>query len=376
MLVTGSGGFIGKNLCSRLVELGFEIRRFERHNNEDELREFCSEVDFVVHLAGVNRPKSEDEFATDNADFTETLCRILESIRLNESPPKPVLFSSSIQVGNGGPYAESKAAAEDYLRKYSHLTGASVEIIRLPNVFGKWARPNYNSVVATFCFNIANDLPIRIDNPDRHLSLSHVDDVVNTLLSKIQGVDPAEESFAISEIEGTFDISVSDLSTTLLSFRDNLKSNSRPNTESPLIDKLFSTYVSYLPPGFLSTPVASNVDERGVFAELLKTNGSGQFSFVTCEPGATRGDHYHHSKFETFFVISGEIDFSFRHLLTGETFHCSTSSSRLEAVTASPGWVHSLTNNTGRVASLLVWANEVFDSEHPDTFSTEKIQGK
>lgn len=363
ILVTGADGFIGKNLCLHLAERGdAEILRFTRDNSIQQLPELVEQADCVVHLAGINRPQDPGEFARGNADLTRVLCNVLA-----QSERKiPVLYSSSIQAENDNPYGQSKRAAEDVVFAYGLATGAAVHVYRLPNVFGKWARPNYNSAVATFCHNISQGLPIQINDPDAGIRLVYVDDVIESFMQIIFGDAPAT---GFVEITPEYGITVGELARQIEAFRDSRDSLITENVGTGLVRALYSTYVSYLQPEQFSYCVPKYGDERGVFVEMLKTPQAGQFSFFTAHPGVTRGGHYHHSKTEKFLVIKGKACFRFRHMLTGEFHELYTSGEQPEIVETVTGWTHDITNIGDDEMVVMLWANEIFDRKKPDTYA-------
>ncbi|WP_432697806.1 UDP-2-acetamido-2,6-beta-L-arabino-hexul-4-ose reductase [Marinobacterium sp. YM272] len=363
VMVTGAKGFIGKNLLMHLREKGdFEVVAFTREHSEHDLPKLLEGIDWVVHLAGINRPEDPAEFQTGNADFTQALSDAVEQVGRNI----PIIYSSSIQVDRDNDYGNSKRGAEDSLLALNEKTGNPVYIYRLPHVFGKWARPNYNSAVATFCHNIARDLPVQINDPDAVINLVYVDDVIASFLSLMESGD---QKGPFVEVGPTYHITVSELAEQLNRFkatRDNLVTEP---VGKGLVRALYSTYVSYLPPESFTYRVPQHSDDRGVFVEMLKTADAGQFSFFTALPGVTRGRHYHHSKTEKFLVIKGEACFRFRHMLTGEFYELFTSGESPEIVETVPGWTHDVTNVGDTELVCMLWANEIFDRENPDTFA-------
>ena len=363
VLVTGANGFIGKNLQIHLRERSdVEIVPFTREHTEADLPGLLEGVDWVFHLAGINRPEDPSEFAIGNAGLTLALCNAVK-----ETGRKiPVVYTSSIQVERDNDYGISKLAAEDALLDLNGSTGCPVYIYRLPNVFGKWARPNYNSAVATFCHNIARDLPVAINDPDAVIQLVYIDDVVASFISLLDG---ATQPTPIVDVEPVYQITVGELSEQLQRFKATRDSLITEPVGTGLTRALYSTYVSYLPPENFTYTVPQNGDERGVFVEMLKTPDSGQFSFFTAHPGVTRGGHYHHSKTEKFLVIKGEACFRFRHMLTGEFYELRTSGGKPEIVETVPGWTHDITNEGDSELVFMLWANEIFDRERPDTFA-------
>lgn len=368
VLVTGANGFIGKNLLLHLQEKGgIEVVPFTREHNVDDLPELLKGVDWVFHLAGINRPETPGEFVTGNKELTERLCAAIKAC----GRQVPVVYTSSIQAELDNDYGRSKRAAEDTLLALQQDTGNPVYIYRLPNVFGKWARPNYNSVVATFCHNIARDLPIQINDPSAVIRLVYVDDVIDSFMVLMAGVESINTRIesAYVEITPEYRLTVGELAEQLNRFkttRDNLITEP---VGTGLVRALYATYVSYLPPERFTYPVPQHRDARGVFVEMLKTPDAGQFSFFTAPPGITRGGHYHHSKTEKFLVIKGKARFRFRHMVTGEFYELHTSGERSEIVETVPGWTHDVTNVGDDELICMLWANEIFDRNKPDTFT-------
>jgi len=363
VLVTGANGFIGKNLQMHLRERGgVEIVPFTREHIETDLPDLLKGVDWVFHLAGINRPEDPSEFVTGNAGLTEALCEAVKKT----GRKIPMMYTSSIQVEKDNDYGTSKLAAENALLELNQTTGCPVYIYRLPNVFGKWARPNYNSAVATFCHNVARDLPVQINDPDAVIQLVYIDDVIANFLGLLDG---EEESTPFAGVEPVYQITVGELAELLLHFKSTRDNLITENVGAGLTRALYSTYVSYLPPESFTYTVPQHGDERGVFVEMLKTPNAGQFSFFTAHPGITRGGHYHHSKTEKFLVIKGEACFRFRHMLTGEFYELRTSGEKPEIVETVPGWTHDITNEGDSELVCMLWANEIFDRERPDTFA-------
>lgn len=364
VLITGSNGFIGKNLAVRLGELGgCDVIGFDK---EDSLADLCERVggaDAVVHLAGVNRPTDVKEFAEGNADLTTRLCEFIA-----ETGRKiPLIVSSSIQADRANPYGESKRSAEKAAEQLARRTGNPVTIYRLPNVFGKWCRPNYNSVVATFCNNIANDLPILINDPAAQLSLVYVDDVVAEFISMLGKMAPGHQQ---GLVEPAYSIGLGELAAQIEAFKNCRDSLVSERVGTGLVRALYATYVSYLPPSKFAYDLPRYGDERGVFVEMLKTRDSGQFSFFTAHPGITRGGHYHHTKTEKFLVIKGAARFGFRHVVTNERYEVFTLGDKPQVVETVPGWTHDITNVGEDEMVVMLWANEIFDRERPDTIAS------
>lgn len=365
--ITGASGFIGRNLQWRLREAGYTDVRLVSHRAGDaELIEQLTGLDFVFHLAGVNRPQDPIEFDDGNADFSLRLISILGS--LQDRPP--VAFASSTQAVLDNVYGRSKRAAEDALLHYQRQCRVPVYIFRLTNVFGKWCRPNYNSVVATFCHNIARDLPVTINDPTAPLRLAYIDDVIDHMLSLLGPTPPAP---GFVDITPAYDTTVGELAATLKGFRQTRDGLMTARVGTGLTRALYATYVSYLPPEAFSYTVPRHADPRGVFVEMLKTPDCGQFSYFTAGPGITRGEHYHHTKTEKFLVIKGTAHFGFRHIDSGETHELVTHGGEARIVETIPGWTHNITNIGADELIVMLWANEVFDRARPDT-TAMKVQ--
>lgn len=363
VLVTGANGFIGKNLLIHLSErVGIEILTFLKGESPQILAEKVAAVDFIFHLAGINRPQTETEFIEGNADLTRALCNAVQS----SGRAIPILYTSSIQAERDNAYGSSKLMAEDALRAFKAATGTPTYIYRLPNVFGKWCRPNYNSAVATFCHNIAHDLPIQINDPKSEIQLVYVDDVVADFL-RVMDKHPSSADY--QEVQPVYSITVGDLAQRLHTFKDSRKSLVTEPVGVGLTRALYSTFITYFTPEQFSYPLIKHEDPRGVFVEMLKTHDSGQFSYFTAHPGITRGGHYHHTKTEKFLVIKGEARFRFRHIDTGATHECCTSAKSPEVVETIPGWSHDITNIGDEEMIVMLWANEIFDRQLPDTIT-------
>lgn len=367
VLVTGAEGFIGRNLRQSLSERrGTEVICFSRRDRPQDLASLVRSVDAVVHLAGVNRTNDLAEFATVNAGLTRILCDALRGAAALGCRPL-VVHSSSTQVERDGPYADSKRQAEAALLELSRSTPLPVRNLRLPNVFGKWAKPYYNSVVATFCHNIGRDLPIIVHDPAVRLQLVYVDDVVRRICAMLEG-DIGREFMC--QIEPQYTATVGELAASIRAFHESRKALRVGDVGTGLQRALYATYISYLPASAFSYRVPVHEDARGVFVEMLKTPAAGQISFFTAHPGVTRGGHYHHTKTEKFLVLRGRAKFRFRHVLTGETHEIETSASNPTIVDTIPGWSHAITNIGDDEMIVMLWANEVLDRENPDTFAS------
>lgn len=365
VLVTGAEGFVAKNLIVRLGELeNVKVVKFSRQTPEQDLPELVKNIDAVVHLAGVNRPKHPGEFVTGNAGLTENLCQAL----VNCGRRVPVIFPSSIQASLENPYGNSKRDAESAMWRYAALTGASVYIYRLPNVFGKWCKPNYNSAVATFCHNIARGLPIKVNDNYAALTLVYVDDVVDEFLRVLQ-IRPSVAAGELSQVPIEYTTTVGAVAELIEAFHDSRTTLVTESVGTGLVRALYATYVSYLPPADFAYEVPKYGDSRGVFVEMLKTKDSGQLSFFTVHPGMVRGGHYHHSKTEKFLVIKGSAKFGFRHILTDEMYEILISGETFRVVETVPGWTHDITNIGDDEMVVMLWANEIFNSERPDTIA-------
>ncbi len=370
VLITGANGFVGQNLRLHLSERkDVQVRCFTRANTEAELPALLDGVDFVFHLAGVNRPQDPAEFVASNAGLTQALCTALAQVATSTGRKLPVVFASSTQAVQDNAYGQSKRAAEDALFTLQCQHGVPVHVFRLPNVFGKWARPNYNSAVATFCHNIARRLPITVNDPAAPLTLVYVDDVVQRFIDLLDGANAAVDTAGFAAVVPQYSTTVGALAAQIQAFKDSRTSLVTERVGTDMVRALYSTYVSYLPVEEFAYTVAQHGDARGVFVEMLKTPDCGQFSYFTAHPGVTRGGHYHHSKTEKFLVIKGRARFKFRHMHTGETYALDTSGEQAQVVETVPGWTHDITNIGTDELVVMLWANEVFDREKPDTFA-------
>ena len=363
IVITGAGGFIGKNLRHHLREAGHtDVLGITRATSAAQMAAALASADFVYHLAGVNRPTDPADFTSGNADLTQQLCDAL----LASGRPVPVGYTSSTQATLDNPYGRSKKAAEDALLAYALRSGASVHLFRLPNVFGKWSRPHYNSAVATFCHNLTRGLPININDPAAALQLVYVDDVVAAFIRLLDA--PAAAS-PWAEVAPVYRTTVGELAQTLQGFAQSRETLLSPPVGTGLVRALYSTYVSFLPPASFDYGLTRHADPRGEFVEMLKTPDCGQFSYFTAHPGITRGEHYHHSKTEKFLVIRGTAHFGFRHIETGERHEIVTRGGEPRVVETVPGWTHNITNTGNDELIVMLWANEVFDREKPDTIA-------
>lgn len=370
VLITGANGFVGKNLQLHLAERqDVEVVCFTREHSTAQLPDLLQGVDFVFHLAGINRPQDPAEFVTGNADLTQALCDVVAEIAKVSGKKLPVVCTSSTQAARDNPYGQSKRAAEEALFALQRDHGVPVHVFRLPNVFGKWCKPNYNSAVATFCHNIARDLPIQINDPAAPVSLVYVDDVIERFVQLMDGADAAVDAEGFAAVTPQYSSTVGELAGLIQTFKDSRQTLMTERVGTGLVRALYATYVSYLPVEAFTYIVPMYGDPRGVFAEMLKTPDCGQFSYFTAHPGITRGGHYHHTKTEKFLVIKGQARFKFRHMQTGEAYELVTSGVKAEIVETVPGWTHDITNIGSDEMIVMLWANEVFDRQRPDTFA-------
>lgn len=394
ILVTGAAGFVGKNLCERLKCIrdgkdrttslkDIEIFEYDIDSSPELLERYCGEADFVFNLAGVNRPENSCDFMRGNSDFADELLNALEKHENN----CPVMLASSVQATLAGIYADgeygkSKKAGEELFFKHAEQTGAKVLVYRFPNLYGKWCRPNYNSVVATFCYNIAHSLPIKINDHSTVLELLYIDDLVDEMISALEGREHHCEFDGIKTVfkdDGKFCAVPSSTHVTLGELADMIESFGASEQNTPLIlpempensfiKKLYSTYLSYLPREKVSIPLKMNTDVRGNFTELLRTEKCGQLSVNISNPGITKGEHWHNTKWEFFIVVSGHGLIEQRKIGTDEVLSFEVSGEKLEAVHMLPGYTHNLINlsDTEKLITVM-WANECFDPNKPDTF--------
>lgn len=366
ILVTGAKGFIGKNLIAELRNRKYtEIFEYDRDTDPSLLVGYCREANFVFHLAGVNRPKEQSEFMEGNFIFTSEL---LESLKKHNNIC-PVMISSSIQAELDSPYGESKKAGENLFFTYGNETGSKVLVYRFSNVFGKWCRPNYNSAVATFCHNIAHDLPIQINDRSVVINLVYIDDVVNELLNALEGKEHKIASFC--EVPVVHTITIGEIVDLIYSFKKSREDRSVPNMSDTFTNKLYSTFLSYLPEDQFSYDLNMIVDQRGSFTEFIKTPDRGQVSVNISKPGIIKGNHWHNTKNEKFLVVSGKGVIRFRKIDSDEVFEYFVSGDKMEVVDIPPGYVHYIKNTGSENLITIMWANELFNSESPDTHYME-----
>lgn len=378
ILVTGARGFVGSNLCSELYNIRdgktrhtplndteLEIYEYDIDTDPVLLDEYCRKADFVFNLAGVNRPQNPKEFMEGNFGFTSTLLDMLK--KYNNACP--VMISSSTQAALNNPYGESKRAGEELMRQYARETGASVLIYRFPNLFGKWCRPNYNSAVATFCHNIAHGLPITVNDPAVILNLIYIDDLVEELIAALAGKEHRQGDFC--EVPVVHKVSLGRIVELIQSFKTSRKDLSVPDMSDALIKKLYSTYLSYLPKDQFSYPLKMNTDHRGSFTEMIRTVDRGQISVNISHPNIVKGQHWHHSKNEKFLVVSGTGVIRFRHIASNEIIEYFVNGNHLKVVDIPTGYTHNIENLGDTDMVTLMWCNEPFDPQKPDTYYLE-----
>ena len=364
ILITGAGGFIGKNLVATLKTAGYtDLMLFERDDTPETLAEYAARAGFVYHLAGINRPKDPSEFYAGNAGLTETLLSLLDKA----GNKAPVLVTSSTQATLDNDYGKSKAQAEQAIFAHGQATGAPVYVFRLPGVFGKWCRPNYNSVVATFCHNSANGLPLSVRDPEYRLPLVYIDDVVASFVAALDGNCTREGDYCVVPV--VHETTLGHLAETIEGFAKNRETLDVPDqTPGSLEQKLYSTWLSYLPADRFSYPLNMHCDNRGSFTEFLHTPAHGQVSINISKPGIVKGNHWHHSKNEKFLVVKGTGVIRFRALDSTEVIEYHVSGDKLEVVDIPTGYTHNIENVGQDDMVTVMWANEVFDPDHPDTF--------
>ena len=363
ILITGSEGFIAKNLIVHLNEIkNVKLYLFSKSDSLDILEAYLKEVDFIFHLAGINRPKDTKIFYKGNFDLTKKIVDILEVNRKQT----PIVFSSSIQALDNNDYGKSKRLAEEVLEEYSVKMQSNIAIYRLSNIFGKWSKPNYNSVIASWCHNITRDLDIKIDNEDTVLNLVYIDDVIDSFIQRLKGIDKI-----YYQIDTIYKKTLKEIKDLLYSFKYNRSTLVIPNVASGFERALYATYLSYLPTDKFSYELNGNKDERGTFYEVLKTQDSGQFSLSTTAVGIKRGGHYHHSKNEKFLVVKGNAIIQLRNILTNDIIKYRVSDAKMQIVEMIPGYTHNIRNIGDCELILLLWANENYNHDKPDTYIEE-----
>jgi UDP-2-acetamido-2,6-beta-L-arabino-hexul-4-ose reductase len=371
VLVTGSAGFVGRNLCVTLSRTqGVELLEYDVTSPPSTLEACLASADLIFHLAGVNRPQSVDEFHTGNAGLTEEICH-----KLLAAGRKPkIVLSSSVQAESDNPYGTSKRKAESALRDYAGQSGASAVVYRLKNLFGKWCRPNYNSVTATFCHNIANNLPIQISDPRNLVDLTYIDDVVAAFMTELTDTRPG---FRMADPLPSHPINLGDLAALVTSFRDSRRTLVLPDFSQPFVRALYATYLSYLPTDAFAYGLDIKTDNRGSLAEWIKQPGIGQVFISHTKPGITRGNHFHHTKVEKFLVVQGEAVVRFRQIQGEQVVEYPVKGEEYKVVDIPPGFTHSIENVGSGDLVTLFWSSQVFDQAHPDTtFDPVIKQGK
>jgi len=366
ILVTGAKGFIGKNLVVELKNRKYkDVFEYDKQTDPSLLYKYCEQADFVFHLAGVNRTKDQSEFREGNYGFTSTL---LDTLKKHKNTC-PVMISSSTQAELDNPYGMSKKAGEDLLFDYGRETGARVLIYRLPNVFGKWCKPNYNSAVATFCNNISRDMPITVNDPNITMNLAYIDDVVQELIHALEGNENKAEKFC--EVPVVHTITLGGIVDLIYSFKNSREVRSIPDMSDAFTKKLYSTYISYLPEDQFSYELMMNVDNRGSFTEFIKTPDRGQVSVNISKPGITKGNHWHHTKNEKFLVVSGKGIIRFRKLCSDKVIEYVVSGDQMQVVDVPIGYTHNIENLGSKDMVTIMWSNESFNPEKPDTYFWE-----
>ena len=363
VLVTGAKGFLGKNLVSHLSMMeNVEVFEYDRESTEKDLEKFTKECNFVFHLAGVNRPQDPKEFMEGNFGFTSTL---LEKLKENGNK-SPIVISSSIQAMLDNDYGKSKKAGEDLIFDYGKENDVKTYVFRFPNLFGKWCRPNYNSVIATFCNNIATNQDITVNDENKELTLAYVDDVCAELLNCL--IDNAHKDGDFCIVPVTYKKTLGEIANLIKSFKENSNNIYVPSTGDEFIKKLYATYMSYVPLKEMFVDLEEHRDERGVFCELVRTKEAGQVSVSTTNPNILRGGHYHHTKMERFIVVKGKARIEFEHIITHEKETFEVSGDKLQYVTIPVGYQHSINNIGDDELIMVLWANELFEPDKPDTY--------
>ena len=367
IIITGASGFVGKNLVTKLEEnSNLDICKFLRTDNLETLEENIKKSDIIVHLASEIRPQNKILFDK-NIALARNICCEIEKYKKS----KPIIFLSSISSSPKAPlnsYERSKFEVENFFTQFSNKTKNPLLIYRPPGLFGKWSKPNYNSVVSTFCYNIANGLPIRVHDPRREISLVYIDDLVDQIIASIKGTF---EGVSYPVIENIYKTNLQELADCIATFETGRQKLFVENVGADFLRKLYATFLSYLPKENFSYEIPQYRDDRGVFLEFIKTKNSGQISILSCPPGAIRGQHYHHTKNEKFIVVLGKARFRFRHIITNEKYEIETNSKNPRAVDTIPGWAHDITNIGNEELIVIIWANEVYDRKNPDTVACE-----
>lgn len=361
VLVTGAHGFIGKNMCIWLRNAKHEVFEYDLDVDENKLPKFVNECEFIIHLAGINRPLTNEEFYNGNTNFTKKLVDLVKESKKNT----PIIISSSTQAALDNDYGKSKKMAEDYM----FASGLPVYVYRLANVFGKWCRPNYNSAAATFCYNIANNLPIEIRDRNYVVHYNYIDDICKEFLAVVEGSSRSHKE--ILSVQPIHDCSLGHLADLLYSFKESRKTIMAPSMEDPFEKKLYATYLSYLPEDNFSYNLNMHCDQRGSFTEFIHTKNEGQVSINIAHPGITKGNHYHHTKNEKFLTVEGKCSIKFRKIGTDKVIEYIVSGEKLQVVDIPCGYTHNITTIGDKDSVTVMWANEPFDPDNPDTFFEE-----
>lgn len=367
ILVTGSKGFIGKNLIVHFSEMDdIEILEFDRDTDFSEVEKNIEATDYIIHLAGVNRPKDAKEFYEGNTDLTQQLVDLLRSNNLQI----PIIYASTVHAGLDNDYGKSKKQAEDAILDY----GNGSLVYRFHNVFGKWCQPNYNSVVATFCNNIATNQGISIDDRSKELELIYIDDIAYEFKKIIAGNEPTEQQEGYCYINPRYKVSLGYIADTLQQFKDEAQSIYVPASGDDFIKKLHATFITYLPFEELVVTAVKNQDDRGDFAELIRTHQAGQVSISTTKPGVIRGQHYHHTKIEKFIVVKGKAKIGFTNILDDtDNYHIEVDDTVFQIVTIPPGYIHNIENVGDNEMTMVLWGNELFNKDFPDTYAKNVV---
>lgn len=364
VLITGNKGFIGKNLTSFLQEVeDVNIIGFDKEDDFSVIEDNIENIDYIFHLAGVNRPENSNEFYEGNSDLTKRIVDLLKEKDLHI----PIIMTSSIQAKLDNDYGKSKKLAEDEVINY----GNNSLVYRLHNVFGKWCKPNYNSVIATFCYNISHDLEITVSDESKELELIYIDDICKEFLNILKGSKPLDRDEYYCYINPRYKVTLAYIVNLLNSFKESMNSIYVPDTGNDFIKKLYSTYISYLPYESTHITAKKNADERGSFTELVRTNSCGQVSISFSKPGVVRGNHYHHTKLERFIVVKGKAKIGFSSIIDDSKYEFIVSDELIEVVTIPVGYTHNIENIGDGEMILAIWCNELFDAENPDTYYKE-----
>lgn len=365
ILVTGASGFIGRNLMAELNNEGYhDVETFTLENTSQDLEKKLSKADFIFHLAGVNRPKNKADFYTGNSDLTKQIVDVL----MQTKHPVPILFSSSIQAALDNDYGKSKHAAENTVLQYGDQMDVPVYVYRLKNLFGKWGRPNYNSVVATFAYNLSHDLPIKINDANTELELNYIDDVISSFIDTMKNGYNFTSDSPYCSVPGTYKVKLGVVATKLKKFHDSRQTLIMPSLRYKFDRDLYATYLSYLSKDNFSYKLKKNEDSRGWLAEFIKSKDNGQIFVSTTKPGITRGNHWHHTKVEKFLVVQGEGLIEFRQVDGHEILKYRVSGDQPEVVDIPAGYIHNISNVGSETMVTLFWACEIFDPTSPDTF--------